>query len=113
MPINISHIPNNASQTNRTNEHQQAKEAHRSSNSSDSSSNNIASQSAEASLGQDSVNLTHSAMRIKSLEAQIARLPIVDTQKVEQVKSSISEGTFEFDSTRVAEKLINFERDLL
>ncbi len=109
MPINISHIQNNASQTNRTNEHQQTKEIHSSNNSSGSSS----SQSAEASFGQDSVNLTHSAMRIKSLEAQIARLPIVDTQKVEQVKNSISEGTFEFDSTRVAEKLINFERDLL
>ncbi len=108
MPINISNIQNNTTQANKTNEHQQAKAVQ----GSDNNSNKDLTQSAEASLGQDLVNLTHSAMRIKSLEAQVARLPIVDTQKVEQVKNSISEGTFEFNSARVAEKLINFERDL-
>ena len=104
MPINISnistHAKNNASETSRANEQKHVKaEAE-------------AGQSPKTTPAQDSVNLTDSAMRIKSLEAQIARLPIVDTQKVEQIKNSISEGTFEFNSKRIAVKLINFEKEL-
>lgn len=109
MPINISNINNNTSQTSRTNEQSAAKGAAKTLQPSDSA----IQQSAKATLEQDSVNLTDSAMRIKSLEAQIARLPIVDTQKVEQVKNSLSNGTFEFNSERIAEKLISFERNLV
>ena len=109
MPINISNIPthanNSASQTNRANEQKHVNISH--------GSEGKADQSSKATLEQDSVNLTDSAMRIKSLEAQVARLPIVDTQKVEQIKNSLSNGTFEFNSDRIAEKLINFEKDFL
>ena len=104
MPINISNISNNASQTNRANEPKHVKAVH--------DSEGSTKQSAKAMLEQDSVNLTSSAMRIKSLEDQIARLPIVDTQKVEQIRNSLSDGTFEFNSVRIAEKLISFEKDL-
>jgi negative regulator of flagellin synthesis FlgM len=107
MPINISNISNNTSQTHKANEQNQAKSAV-----SDVRAEDKANQSSSVLLEQDSVNLTSSAMRIKSLEAQIARLPIVDTHKVEQIKNSLSEGTFEFNSDRIAEKLINFEKDL-
>ena len=109
MPINISnittHAKNSASQTNRANEQKHANIIQ--------GSEGKADQSSKAMLEQDSVNLTNSAMRIKSLEAQVARLPIVDTHKVEQIKNSLSDGTFEFNSDRIAEKLINFEKDFL
>ena len=108
MPINISNISANASknssQTDRTNDQKQVQSV---------KGEDKAAQSARATLEQDSVNLTSSAMRIKTLEDQVARLPIVDTQKVEQIKNSISDGTFEFNSDRIADKLISFERDLL
>lgn len=104
MPINISnistHAKSNASQANKTNEQK--------------SVNTIQNSDvkANATLEQDSVNLTSSATQIKSLEAQVARLPIVDIQKVEEVKNSLNDGTFEFNSVRIAEKLINFEKGL-
>ncbi|MCW8931225.1 MAG: flagellar biosynthesis anti-sigma factor FlgM [Gammaproteobacteria bacterium] len=104
MPINISNITNNTSQTSRTDEQKHSKSVQ--------NSEGRADQSPKATLEQDSVNLTNSAMRIKSLEEQVARLPIVDTQKVEQIRNSITDGTFEFNSDRIAEKLINFEKNL-
>lgn len=106
MPINITNITNNASQADRTNEQKQAKAVH-------GSEAKAKQPSSKAVLGQDSVNLTHSALRIKSLEDQIARLPIVDTQKVEQIRNSLHDGTYEFNSDRTAKKLINFEKDLI
>ncbi len=62
---------------------------------------------------QDSVSLTDMSQRLKAMEQQIARLPIIDTQKVEQVKNAINSGTYEFNSERIAEKMIQFERDIL
>ncbi len=105
MPVNISSISNNTSPTSRTTEQNSAKAV--------KSSSAAMQQSSKATLEQDSVNLTDSAMRIKALEAQVARLPVVDTQKVEQVKNSLSNGTFEFNSERIAEKLIRFEKNMV
>ncbi len=108
MPINISNISAQASKsaakTDRTNDQQQVQSV---------KADDKMAQSSKATLEQDSVNLTSSVMRLKTLEDQVARLPIVDTQKVEQIKSSISDGSFEFNSDRIAEKLINFEKGLL
>ncbi len=73
---------------------------------------NTADTSGRASLSPDSVNLTDAALQIKTLEEQIARLPIVDTQKIERIQNSINDGTFEFNYDRIAEKFINIEREL-
>ncbi|MDX2502924.1 MAG: flagellar biosynthesis anti-sigma factor FlgM [Gammaproteobacteria bacterium] len=106
MPIDISTINNNTTQTKRAGEHKHVNIVR--SNSTDHSNSGPGT-----SLSQDSVSLTDTAMRLRALEEQIARLPIIDTQKVEQIKNSINDGKFEFNSERVAEKIINFERDLL
>ncbi|MCP3851981.1 MAG: flagellar biosynthesis anti-sigma factor FlgM [Gammaproteobacteria bacterium] len=106
MPINISNItPPTAKPTAGASENSKANEPI-------NSHAAKAEQSPKATQEQDSVNLTHSAMQVKSLEEQVARLPIVDTQKVESIRNSISEGSFEFNSDRIAEKLINFEKSL-
>lgn len=105
MPININNLNTNASQTNRTNEQKHVKIV-------PGSSEGKVDQSDKATLKQDSINLTDSSMHIRALEDQISRLPIIDTQKVEQVRNSLSDGTFEFNSERIAEKLINFEKEL-
>jgi len=105
MPIDINNINNNTAQTKRTAEHKHVKIIH-------SDSTGSAQQSSQTSAVQDSVNLTDSAMRIKALEETINRLPIIDTQKVEQIKNSITDGTFEFNSERIAEKMLNFEKEL-
>ena len=105
MPIDINNISNNSTQTKRADEQKHVKIIH-----SDSTDN--AKHSAQNSTAQDSVNLTDSAMRFKALEEKINRLPIIDTQKVEQIKNSIIDGTFEFNSERIAEKMLKFEQEL-
>ena len=104
MPINISNLTN-TSQTNKTHEQKHVKVVQ-------NNSDDKTAQSNKATLKQDSVNLTGSAMQIKTLEEQISRLPIIDTQKVEHVKNSLSDGTYEFNSKRIAEKFINYEKEL-
>ncbi|WP_198264045.1 flagellar biosynthesis anti-sigma factor FlgM [sulfur-oxidizing endosymbiont of Gigantopelta aegis] len=113
MPINISNISNNTTPTSRANEQISTKSSSKSSAKSVQAPDIKSNQTSNARLAQDSVNLTDSTQRIKSLEAQIAQLPIIDTQKVETIKNSLSNGSFEFNSARIAEKLINFEKDFL
>lgn len=105
MPIDINNISNNTTQTKRTNEQKHVKIIH-------SDSTDGAKHSTQNSAAQDSVNLTDSAMRLQALEEKINRLPIIDTHKVEQIKNSISDGTFEFNSQRIAEKMLKFEKEL-
>ncbi len=55
------------------------------------------------------VNLTDTAAKLQSLEAQIANQPVVDTQRVESVKKAIANGSFKIDSNRIAEKMADIE----
>jgi negative regulator of flagellin synthesis FlgM len=107
MPININNL-NNSTQAKIASENKHVKIVH-------SNSNNITARtdSNTASLSPDSVNLTGTALRVKSLEDQIERLPIVDIKKVEQIQNAINDGSFEFNPERIAEKMIKFEKDLL
>ena len=106
MPIDINNI-SNSTQTKRASEQKHVKVVSKDTDSSAAASPD------NRSVKQDSVSLTGSATRIKALEEQVARLPIVDTQKVEEIRNAINNGTFEFNSDRIAEKMIQFENDLL
>ncbi len=101
MPIDINSINNNTTQTKKLN---------------DSYVKLVDSESGSVSDGsktaKDSVSLTGMSQRIKAMKEQVARLPIIDTQKVEQVRTTINNGTYEFNSERIAEKMIKFEREL-
>ncbi len=55
------------------------------------------------------VNLTNTAAKLQQIEAQIANQPVVDTQRVESVKNAIADGSLKIDSTRIAEKMAEFE----
>ncbi len=109
MPINTittkTNIANNAAQPKKAEDQGKVSIV-------DKNTTNSQNQSGKVSLTPDSVNLTGSAMRIKALEEQIARLPIVDTQKIEQIKNSINDGSFEFNPERIAKKMIDFEKEL-
>lgn len=101
MPIDINNINNNIIQTKKPGDKYVKLVNSDSGNISDSKSS------------LDSVSLTDMSQRIKAMEDQIARLPIIDTQKVEHIRTSINNGTYEFNSERIAEKMIKFEKDLL
>ena len=60
----------------------------------------------------DTVSLTGTATHLKTLEAVMASLPVVDSQRVEQLRQSVSSGTYRVDSQRVASKLVSFENRL-
>jgi negative regulator of flagellin synthesis FlgM len=60
----------------------------------------------------DTVSLTDTATRLKSLENTIASLPVVDAHRVERIKKALAEGTYTIDDKKVAEKLHRFEQTL-
>jgi negative regulator of flagellin synthesis FlgM len=68
--------------------------------------------SVAASPATDHVTLTDSARSLQKIEEAIAKAPVVDTAKVATIKQAVSSGTYQIDSGRVADKLMQFERGL-
>ena len=65
-----------------------------------------------ASERNDTVNLTHFATNLQALANEIAKLPVVDTQIVSAVQTSLNTGKFEFEPIKAADNLITQEREL-
>lgn len=105
MSISINQVSNNSTQTKRSGEQGNISNI-------DASDKKAAQTSASAKLSPDLINLTDSASRIKALEELVARLPIVDTKKIEQIKNSINAGTYEINAEQIAEQMIRFEKEL-
>jgi len=61
----------------------------------------------------DTVTLTDVASKLQKLENSLSVFPVIDTQRVEDIKRLIDQGNFDLDTTRTAEKFIDFERQLL
>jgi len=64
------------------------------------------------SSSADTLSLTSKAAQLQQLEAQISTLPVVDSQRVEDVQHSLATGSFEVEPAQVADKLLNFEAGL-
>ena len=77
----------------------------------DKSGSDAGAASAAAS-SSDQVTLTDSARSLQKIEEAIAKAPVVDTAKVAAIKQSVSSGTYQIDTGRVADKLLQFERGL-
>jgi negative regulator of flagellin synthesis FlgM len=60
----------------------------------------------------DHVTLTGSARFLQKLGAAVASAPVVDEAKVATVKQAIQSGSYKVDAGRVADKILNFEREL-
>ena len=67
---------------------------------------------AAATQSTDQVTFTDSARSLQKIEETIAKTPVVNSSKVAAVKQAISSGTYQVDSGRVADKLLQFERGL-
>jgi len=68
-----------------------------------------APQPADSARAGDTVNLTDAAQQLSRLESQIREQPVVDTQRVEQVRQAINDGSYQVDPRGVAQKLMQFE----
>ncbi len=66
-------------------------------------------QSEGDSTDKSDVTITTTAEKLRALEAEIQSQPVVDTQRVQAIKKSIFDGTFNFDSGRTADKMAEFE----
>ena len=57
----------------------------------------------------DVVSLTDQAEKLRALENSIQNQPVVDTKRVESIRSAILDGTYTVDASRTAEKMAAFE----
>lgn len=65
-----------------------------------------------SNAGSDTLSLTNEAAQLKALEAEIAELPVINTQRVQDVQRSLATGSFQIDPASVADKLLRFESSL-
>lgn len=62
--------------------------------------------------GDDGVTLTDTALRVQEVERRLADAPVVDRERVAQIRQAISDGTYPIRAEHIAEKLIELERHL-
>jgi negative regulator of flagellin synthesis FlgM len=67
---------------------------------------------APAASTADTVSITDSAQTLQKLSEAVAKAPVVNTQKVAAVKQAVQNGTYQVDSGKVADKIIQFESGL-
>ncbi len=61
--------------------------------------------------GDDKVSLTSTAARLKDIERRLATdQPPFDAERVNRMKQAIASGEYRVDSSRVADKMLNFEK---
>lgn len=59
------------------------------------------------------VQLSSLGSQLAEIEASLANVPVVDTQKVEEIKQAISDGRFKVNSDVIADKLLETVRELI
>ncbi len=57
----------------------------------------------------DTVSLSENAVQLGKVDNIAISAPVVDTQRVEQVKQAIASGNYEVDPAKIADKLMQFE----
>ena len=73
--------------------------------------NKSSAQSQVAAANSDeTVNLTSSAKLLERLDKALEALPVVDQQRVDEVKSAISSGAYEIDADAIADAMIRLDR---
>jgi len=61
----------------------------------------------------DKVKLSSLSASLQKAEAAIAETPVVDKQRVDEIKTAIANGEFKIDADRIAEGLISSVREML
>lgn len=61
------------------------------------------------STAGDRVTLTNTAARLKDIEQQLNSASSVDSARVAEVQSAISNGEYNVDADRIADKMLAFE----
>jgi negative regulator of flagellin synthesis FlgM len=64
------------------------------------------------STGSDRLQLSNQAAQLQALEAEIANLPVINTQRVQDVQRTLATGSFQIKPAEVADKMLQFEAGL-
>ncbi len=75
-------------------------------------SESTSSSKASATNTEDTVNVSRSSVLLSELEQVVSSLPVVDSARVDALKQAIASGTYEVDSSSVAERMMRLEREL-
>jgi len=75
-------------------------------------SSTTADQPEHSRVSTDQLSLTGEARQLHELENRIAAAPVVDSKKVEAVRTAMENGTFSVNAERIAEKLMSLEQAL-
>jgi len=67
------------------------------------------SQDESSAATGDRVTLTNTASRLKNIEQQLNSSSSVDSARVAEVQSAISNGEYNVDADRIADKMLAFE----
>lgn len=62
--------------------------------------------------GADQFEKSDQAAQLQALQAEIADLPVVDAQRVQDVQQTIATGAFQIQPIQVADRLLTFEAGL-
>jgi len=57
----------------------------------------------------DTLNITSSASLLQKLESKARELPVVDSERVDQVRQALNNGTQAANPDRITQKLLQFE----
>jgi negative regulator of flagellin synthesis FlgM len=78
----------------------------------DNLSLNKSSETAVSEVRRDTVSLTNTATQLQSLQQTLSNVPEVNAERVEALRAAIADGTYKVDPEKVAQNLIEFERQL-
>lgn len=66
-----------------------------------------------AASSESKVQISDFASNLQKLESMVANTPVVDSGKVNEIKTAISQGQFKVDAEKVADGLIESVRQML
>ena len=72
-----------------------------------------ASQAQPGSTGGPRVELSPLGSQLAGIEASLAGVPVVDSQRVEEIKQAISDGRFKVNPDVIADRLLETVRELI
>jgi negative regulator of flagellin synthesis FlgM len=60
----------------------------------------------------DTVRISQTAVQLNAMQDRLSATPVVDGQRVQSIRASVQDGSYQIDPVRVADKLLKYESQL-